>query len=142
MNQDPETYAIIGAALEVHRHLGHGFLEAVYQEALAVEMAAREIPFKREVDLSITYKGRVLKCGYRADFLCFESVVVELKAISALTGADEAQLINELKATGLNRGLLLNFGAPSLESVRRVFNLRQSAKSADNHIEAINLTGA
>jgi GxxExxY protein len=142
MNQDPETYAIIGAALEVHRHLGHGFLEAVYQEALAVEMTAKEIPFKREVDLPITYKGRVLKCGYRADFLCFESVVVELKAISALTGADEAQLINELKATGLNRGLLLNFGAPSLESVRRVFNLRQSAKSADNHIEAINLTGA
>jgi len=89
--------------------------------------------------LSVAYKGQCLACSYRADFVCFESVMVELKASNQLTGADEAQLINELKATGLHRGLLLNFGAPSLEYKRLVFNLRESAQSAD---KIINLTGA
>lgn len=129
--RDPETYAIIGAAMEVHRQLGHGFLEAVYQEALALEMTAREIPFQREVPLPVTYKGHRLACSYRADFLCHETIIVETKAISQLTGADEAQLINELKATGLQRGLLINFGVPSMEYKRFVFNLRESAKSAE-----------
>jgi GxxExxY protein len=138
-HRDPETYAIIGAAMEAHRQLGHGFLEAVYQEALALEMTAQKIPFQREVPLSVAYKGQCLACSYRADFVCFESVMVELKASNQLTGADEAQLINELKATGLHRGLLLNFGAPSLEYKRLVFNLRESAQSAD---KIINLTGA
>jgi GxxExxY protein len=140
-NKDPQTYAIIGAAMEVHRQLGHGFLEAVYQEALAVELTAREIPFQREVFLPIRYKGQLLQCGYRADFICFGEIVVELKAISQLTGTDEAQTINELKATHLNRALLINFGAPSLEYKRLVFNLRESAKSADE-IKNINLIGA
>jgi len=138
--RDPQTYAIIGAAMEVHRQLGHGFLEAVYQEALALELAEHDIPFQREVPLPISYKGRRLQCSYRADFVCFEEVVVELKAISQLTGADEAQAINELKATGLHRALLINFGAPSLEYKRLVFNLRESAKSADE-IGNINLIG-
>jgi len=137
-NRDPQTYAIIGAAMEVHRQLGHGFLEAVYQEALALELESLEIPFQREVVLPIRYKGNLLQCGYRADFVCFEEVIVELKAISQLTGADEAQTINELKATGLHRALLINFGAPSLEYKRLVFNLRESAQSADE-IENINL---
>jgi GxxExxY protein len=141
IQHDPETYAIIGTAMEVHRQLGHGFLEAVYQEALAIEMAARKIPFQREVPFPVEYKGQRLACSYRADFVCFESVVVELKAINQLTGADEAQLINELKATGLHRGLLLNFGAPSLEYKRLVFNLRESAQSAEE-MKTINLTGA
>ncbi|MGO9585516.1 MAG: GxxExxY protein [Limisphaerales bacterium] len=141
MNKDPETYAIIGAAMEVHRQLGHGFLEAIYQEALALEMTARGIPFQREVSLPVEYKGQRLACSYRADFVCFESVMVELKAIAQLTGADEAQLINELKTTGLHRGLLLNFGAPSLEYKRLVFNLRESAQSAEE-MKTINLTGA
>jgi GxxExxY protein len=135
MNRDPETFAIIGAAMEVHRQLGRGFLELVYQTALALEFEERAIPFKAEVALPISYKGKLLTCAYRADFVCFESVIVETKAIAMLTGADEAQLINELKATGLRRGLLLNFGAQSLEHKRIVFgpslNLCQSAKSVD-----------
>ena len=129
--RDPQTYAIIGAAMEVHRCLGPGFLEAVYQEALAHEFQARGIPFRREVALPVRYKGIILKASYRVDFICYESIVVELKALSQLTSADDAQVINELKAAGLNRALLLNFGAPSLEYIRRVLNLRESAQSAD-----------
>lgn len=117
--------------MEVHRHLGHGFLEAVYHEALALEFSARGLPFRREVVLPVSYKGARLPCGYRADFVCFDAIVLELKAISQLTGADEAQVINELKAAGLNRALLLNFGTPSLEYKRLVLNLRESAESAD-----------
>ena len=127
--------------MEVHSQLGHGFLEAVYQEALAVELKAKEIPFRREVVLPVYYRGQLLACGYRADFICFDEVVVELKAISQLTGVDDSQMINELKATGFNRGLLLNFGSPSLEHKRLVFNLRKSAESADK-IKNINLIGA
>ena len=129
--RDPETYAIIGAAMEVHRELGHGFLEAVYQEAMAIEMKARKIPFEREVPLPVHYKGQKLATSYRADFVCYENLLVELKAISQLTGVDEAQVINEMKATGIQRALLVNFGAPSLEYKRRVFNLRESAQSAE-----------
>ena len=135
MQKDPETFAIIGAAMEVHRELGRGFLKLVYQTAVALEFQERGIPFKAEVALPIRYKNKLLTCAYRADFVCFESVVVETKAISTLTGADEAQLINELKATGLTRGLLLNLGAASLEHKRLVFspaeNLRKSVKSVD-----------
>ena len=138
-NRDPQTYAIIGAAMEVHRQLGHGFLEAVYQEALALELESLEIPFQREVVLPIRYKGELLQCGYRADFICFKEVIVELKAVSQLTGVDEAQTINELKSTGLHRALLINFGAPRMEYKRLVFNLRESAPSAEE-IENINLT--
>jgi GxxExxY protein len=135
MQKDPETFAIIGAAMEVHSELGRGFLELVYQTALALEFQEREIPFSAEVALPIRYKSKLLTCAYRADFVCFESVIVETKATATLTSADEAQLINELKATGLQRGLLLNFGAASLEHKRLVLNLsenlRQSAKSAE-----------
>ena len=135
MEKDPETFAIIGAAMEVHRELGRGFLELVYQTALALEFQERGIPFKAEVALPVRYKGKLLTCAYRADFICFENIIVETKAISKLTGADEAQLINELKATGLQRGLLFNFGAPSLEHKRLVFgpseNLCKSVKSVD-----------
>jgi GxxExxY protein len=136
MEKDPQSHAIIGAAMEVHRELGRGFLELVYQTALALEFQDRRIPFKAEVALPVRYKGKLLTCGYRADFVCFEDFLVEIKAISKLTTADDAQLLNELKATGYQRGLLLNFGARSLEVKRLVHtlseNLRQSAKSADN----------
>ena len=135
MQKDPQSHAIIGAAMEVHPELGFGFLEAVYQCALALEFQERGIPFQAEVALPVRYKGKLLTCGYRADFICYEGFLVETKAIAELTGTDDAQLINELKATGLQRGLLLNFGAPSLQFKRLVLtpseNLRQSAKSAE-----------
>lgn len=123
-NRDAETFSIIGAAMEVHRELGHGFLEAVYQEALAFEFEARGIPFEREKGLSILYKGRDLETKYRADFVCHGEVVVELKALQALSGNEDAQLLNYLKASGFKRGLLLNFGAASLQQKRMVLNLR------------------
>ena len=122
--------------MEVHRELGHGFLEAVYQAALALAFRERGIPYVAEVALPVHYKGKLLTCGYRADFVCFgDEVIVETKAIAQLTKADHSQLINELKATRIHRGLLLNFGAPSLEHQRFVFgsdpNLCPSAKSVD-----------
>lgn len=116
--RDPQTYAILGAAMEVHRELGNGFLEGVYQEALAKEFTARGIPFRREVELLIYYKSDVLTCTYKADFVCYDSIVVELKAIKNLSGVERSQILNYLKATGFKRGLLINFGSASLEYER------------------------
>ena len=111
--------------------LFRSFLEAVYQEALAVKFAARRLPFKREVELPVFYKSQLLRCSYRADFICFETVLIELKALFRFSTIEEAQVLNYLKATSLHRALLINFGAPSLEHKRFVFNLRESAQSAD-----------
>ncbi|MFH1962653.1 MAG: GxxExxY protein [bacterium] len=121
--RDPKTYEIIGAAMDVHRTLGCGFLEAVYQEALAIEFVLQKIPFQKEVNLPIHYKGKLLQTSYRADFICFEEIVVELKALNQISGQEESQLINYLKATDLRKGLLLNFGVESLEYKRLVLNL-------------------
>ena len=118
--RDAETYAIIGAAMEVHRELGHGFLEAVYQDALAAELEHRGIQFERELEIPIMYKGARLPSSYRSDFVCFGTIIVELKALGGLTGAEESQVINYLKATGMKRGILLNFGTRSLEYKRFV----------------------
>ena len=105
--QDPQTYQIIGAAMDVHRHLGCGFLEPVYQEALERELFTRLIPCRREVDLPIQYKGTLLRVGYRADFICYDGVLVELKSIARLRERDKSQVINYLSASELGRGLLL-----------------------------------
>ncbi|MBI5407969.1 MAG: GxxExxY protein [Nitrospirae bacterium] len=128
--KDPRTHEIIGAALEVHKSMGHGFLEAVYQEALSIEFSLRRIPFHRETELPIRYKNSVLSTSYKADFICYESIIVELKAINQLSGKEESQVLNYLKASGLELGLLLNFGAKSLEYKRFVFNNRKSVESA------------
>jgi GxxExxY protein len=113
--KDPRTYELIGAAMEVHRELGCGFLEAVYQEAYAIELPKRGVPYRREVDLTVLYKGQKLNTSYRSDFICYDSIIVELKALSKLGKVDEAQIINYLKATDFAVGLLLNLGAASLE---------------------------
>ena len=120
--------------MEVHRELRHGFLESVYQDALAVEFQSRGIPFEREVLLKVFYKGGELPSFYKADFICFGSLLVECKALSAIGGSEEAQTLNYLRVTGLTKAVLVNFGAPSLQYKRLVFtpskicaNLRQSA---------------
>jgi GxxExxY protein len=114
------SYKIIGAAMEVHRVLGPGFLESVYEAALAHEFDLRAIPYQRQAGLSVTYK-EITAGEFRADFLVAEKIVVELKATKALTEIDEAQLLNYLKGTNFRVGLLLNFGTPSLEHKRRVY---------------------
>jgi GxxExxY protein len=124
--RDPQTYAILGASMEIHRTLGHGFLEAVYQEAALIEFPLHQIPFEREVQFAIHYKGNLLNTHYRADFVCFGNIIVEFKAQSQLTSADEAQLLNYLKATGYQRGLLINFGAARLEYKRMVFGYAEN----------------
>jgi GxxExxY protein len=116
--RDEQTYTIIGAAMEAHRILGHRFLEPVYQAALARELTERGVGFRREVDLPICYKGLDLDVRYRADFVCYNSILVEVKALERLTDKEGSQVINYLAASRLGRGILLNFGASSLQ-VRR-----------------------
>jgi GxxExxY protein len=117
-----EVYAIIGAAIEVHRELGPGFLEPVYQEALEFELQARGIPFESQKRLRIHYKGRRLQKEYFADLVCFNQVIVELKALHRLSGKEQSQILNYLKATGLRVGVLVNFGGRGrLEWKRFVF---------------------
>ncbi|HTY11951.1 MAG TPA: GxxExxY protein [Bacteroidota bacterium] len=106
-----EVFEIIGAAIEVHKELGHGFLEAVYQEAIEIEMRQRQIPFEPQKNLCIRYKELILQKQYVADFICYGKIIVELKALDELTGREESQILNYLKATGLRVGLLINFGS-------------------------------
>lgn len=106
-----EVYAIVGAAMEVHSVLGNGFLEAVYQSAFKLELANRKISFEVEKKLPVFYKGQRLDICYRADVICYEQIIVELKALDRLTSKEESQLLNYLSATGLRVGLLINFGS-------------------------------
>ena len=105
-----ESYAINGAAMEVYNQLGHGFLEPVYQEALEKEFLLRGIPFEREKLLTISYKGENLKQTYKADFVCYGKIIVELKAVSELTDAHRSQIYNYLHASGFRLGIILNYG--------------------------------
>ena len=116
------TGKILNAAMDVHNALGSGFLEAVYQEALEIELTTRGIPFVAQQELSVTYKGQTLKHKYKPDLQVDNKVIVEIKSISALTGVDEAQAIHYLKATGCKVALLINFGQESLKWKRMVLN--------------------
>ena len=112
---EEETGKILNACFEVHKELGNGFLEAVYQEALELEFKNQKIPYEREKLLPITYKGKLLEKEYYADFICYGKIVVELKAVAALTSSHKAQDINYLKASSNEIGLLINFGTNSLK---------------------------
>jgi GxxExxY protein len=114
------SYKIVGAAMEVHKHLGNGFLEAIYDEALAMELSALNIPFEYQKDLKVFYRGKPLKHTYRADFVVDGKIIVENKASSGLTNNDRAQMINYLKATGYRLGILINYGSPSLQYERLI----------------------
>jgi len=117
---DPLTERIIGTAIEVHRTLGPGLLESIYEEALCIEFEFRDIPFQRQVEVDVHYKGHVIK-GQRLDVLVAGEVVVELKAVTALPDVATAQVLSYLKATGLKRALLINFGVPTLvKGIKRI----------------------
>ncbi|MCQ2280616.1 MAG: GxxExxY protein [Bacteroidales bacterium] len=113
-----ESFQIIGAAFEVHNVLGSGFLESVYQEALGLELSTRNIPFEREKELNIMYKDKLLKKRFYADFVCFNNIIVELKAVAEILPEHRAQVLNYLKATQKPLGLLINFGESSLKFER------------------------
>ncbi len=130
-NRDPETYAIIGAAMAVHGELGCGFLEAVYQEALEKEFQAQRIPYEREKELPVFYRGERLNAFFKADFICFRSTIVELKALKQLSGTEESQVLNYLKASGLHKAILMNFGTPRLEYKRMVHNPQITQMNTD-----------
>ena len=116
-----EVYAIVGAAMEVHRENGFGFSEPVYQECLELELSDRNIPFKAQTELALTYKGRPLKSKFKPDFICYGKIVVELKAVSGLNDEHRAQVQNYLRATKFKLGLLVNFcHYPKLEYERIV----------------------
>lgn len=113
-----ETYQVIGCAMEVHSELGHGFLEAVYQEALEIVFIQKSLPFIREKVLEIEFLGQTLKKKYVADFFCYDNIIVEIKATEGLGDHDLAQVLNYLKATKKKLGLLINFGTKRLEYKR------------------------
>ncbi len=114
------TYRIIGAAIEVHRVLGSGFLESVYEEALCYELDRKSLPYERQTSLDIRYKDLVFLNRFRADIIVDSRIIVEVKAIQRLTVIEDAQLLNYLRVTGMRVGLLFNFGASRLEFRRRV----------------------
>ena len=125
---DDQTYQIIGAALEVHKELGCGFLEPVYQEALELELSDRKIPFRAQAEIPVFYKGRKLRATYRADALCYDSVILELKALGKVGDLEMAQVLNYLKAGRQERGLLINFGTRSLQHRRFVWSHETTGK--------------
>ncbi|MDG5816462.1 GxxExxY protein [Chitinispirillales bacterium ANBcel5] len=117
-----ECYAIQGAIFDVYREMGCGFLEAVYQECLEMEFSASKIPFEAQKELALSYKGKALSQTYKPDFICYEKIIVELKAVKEITSEHTAQLFNYLKATELELGLLVNFGAYPKVKIIRIAN--------------------
>jgi len=115
-----ESYQIVGACMEVHSNLGPGFLEAVYAEALMLEFEERDIPYEINKELKIHYKGKPLRKKYYADFLCYDKIIIELKANDNLTSTHVSQVLNYLKATQMRLGILANFGEPSFHYNRIV----------------------
>ena len=115
-----ESYDIIGCCLEVHKELGSGFLELVYHEALSLELDLKSIPYEHEKELKINYKGVELKKRYFADFICYDDIILEIKAVNELSKVHQSQVLNYLKATNFKLGILINFGAKSLEYKRIV----------------------
>lgn len=118
-----ESYKIVGACMKVHRSLGSGFLEAVYQEALIKEFTNAEIPFKSQVKLNIFYEGQQLKKYYIADFICYDKIIIEIKSVSQIPNVFYSQLKNYLTATKKELGMLVNFGEPSLV-YKRILNTK------------------
>ena len=118
-----ESYDIIGAAMQVYNILGPGFVEAVYQEALEIEFQRRGIPYEREKELDVYYDGVLLQKKFQPDFICYDKIIIELKAVMELDDMNRVQVYNYLKATGMKLGLLINFGHPDiLEYERKVLN--------------------
>lgn len=115
-----ESYDIQGAIFEVYRELGSGFLEAVYQESLSKEFTSRNVPYISQPELTLRYKGEILSVTYRPDFLCYDKIIVEIKAISEIGQEHRAQLLNYLKATGFRLGLLVNFGHYPKATIERL----------------------
>ncbi|NGY37430.1 GxxExxY protein [Flavobacterium sp. XN-5] len=120
-----ESFKIIGACMKVHRSLGAGFLEAVYEEALEKEFQVQEIPFKKQVKLELYYDNQKLNKHYRADFICYDSIILEIKAVQQIPIAFYAQLKNYLRCTKMELGMLINFGMTSL-TYKRIINLKNS----------------
>lgn len=120
-----ESFKIIGACMKVHRSLGAGFLEAVYEEALEKEFQIQNIPFKKQVKLELFYENQKLKKQYRADFVCYDTIILEIKAVAQIPIVFNAQLKNYLKCTKMELGMLINFGTPSL-TYKRILNSRNS----------------
>jgi GxxExxY protein len=116
LHQEEITNEIIGAAIDVHRELGPGLLESAYEACLCYELSERQIPFARQVAIPVTYKSVRIDCGYRADIIVAENVVVELKAVDSVSDLHRAQLLTYLRITGLNVGLILNFNTPVLKN--------------------------
>ncbi len=118
-----ESFAIVGACMKVHRALGAGFLEAVYEEVLEKEFQSQKIPYKRQVKLDLYYEGVKLKKQYRADFICYDTIIIEIKAVNQTPSVFYAQLQNYLKCTNMELGMLINFGTPSL-TYKRIVNIK------------------
>lgn len=124
-----EVYAIVGPAMEVYNQLGPGFSEAIYQEALEIESDSRQIPNNSQQEIYIAYKGTKLKQFFKPDFVYFENIIVELKALDRLSSREESQLLNYLKATGMPVGLLINFGADKDLEWKRMVRTHKSSRA-------------